>query len=63
MKRRRNAKPQPVSTTPILREIQRTLKKIEQKSKKAPQKVQKDLDLEMKVLERCEEMIHDIIGI
>ena len=63
MKRRRNPKPQPVSTTPILREIQKTLKKIIQKSKKAPPKVQKDLELEMKVLERCEEMIHDIIGI
>jgi hypothetical protein len=63
MKRRRNSKPQPVSATPILREIQKTLKKIIQKHKKAPQKVQKDLDLEMKVLKRCEEMIHDIVPI
>jgi hypothetical protein len=63
MKRRRNAKPQPVSTTRILREIQKTLKKIKQKRKKAPEKVQKDLHLEMDVLEHCERLINDIIGI
>ena len=63
MKRRRNAESRTVSTTAILREIQKTLNKIKQKRKKAPQRVQKDLNLEMKVLKRCEKMIHDIIGI
>jgi hypothetical protein len=63
MKRRRYPKPQPVPTTPILREIQKALKKITEKRTKASLKVKKDLDLEMKVLERCEDLIHDIIGI
>jgi hypothetical protein len=61
MKRRRKPKPQPVSTTPILREIKKTLKKIIQKRTKATVKVQKDLDLEMKILGRCEDLIYDIV--
>jgi hypothetical protein len=60
MKRRKNPKPQPVSTTPILREIQKAKKKIILKRKKAPADVQQALDLEMKVLTTCEEHIYDI---
>jgi hypothetical protein len=54
-------KPQPVSTTPILREIKKSLKKIEQKRKKASQKVLEDLRLEMKILKHCEKLINDIV--
>jgi hypothetical protein len=60
MKSRRKPKPQPVSTIPIIREIRKALKEIAQKRKKATTKTQEKLDLEMKVLESCDEKICDI---
>jgi hypothetical protein len=60
MKRQKRPKPQPVSTTAIYREIQEALKKIAVKSKKAPAKLKEELDLEMKCLKKCEQVLHDI---
>jgi hypothetical protein len=60
MPQQKKPKPQPVSTIPILREIEKALKKISQKEKRASFKVKEELALEMKILKRCKEDIHDI---
>lgn len=59
-KKKSRPKPQPVSTTAILREIKRALAKIKLKRKKAGLEQAEALELEMNVLERCQQHIFDI---
>jgi hypothetical protein len=60
MARSKKRKPQPVPTTPILREIRKALAEIRLKRKKATLEQQEALDLELKVLNQSYEHIHDI---
>jgi len=56
----KKAKRKPVSTAPILREINKAMGEVRAKLKVASLRQQHDLDLEMKLLQECKRKIENI---